>query len=212
MTYTSLSTLEIINVPPCDHVLSVSRYLSPNLLSIKNICLSEFKGHYQTTLSRFVNDASSLARQQVEFMSLIHFLDNDEFFRLIESYCQQFKDVERGLLHFLETDTVHFFTPLVQAEIATFVNQLLYTTSQYQSTSPVLMIDDMSLSEFIMIDHTQFDMFIFTEEGLNDHALAFAKRLQLSLILICQSDANHFAEDSSFTIHPDQKTLHVLHS
>jgi|GEM_PF-594383 len=144
---------------------------------------TEFFAEWQSLVKRSFEDLPLFLQNTFEIKALQNLLRNKIFIDLAYNAVKQHDSVRKGLLSLSD---VHIVSSMPQTAKAEFFTFLQYAVAPYNHIYPrcdSLIMKNANLMDLLLIGHNQFDLLIFDRALVGSHAVSFALKMGIPLIV-----------------------------
>ncbi|HBY37765.1 MAG TPA: hypothetical protein DEH24_00025 [Alteromonas sp.] len=170
------------------------------------IDVDKFFGRWDCLIQSAFDGLPIFIRDSIEVKALSKLLGNVQFKNTAQKFVERHGGVRQGLVAMMES-IVDIMPVTAKQEYFAFMQYAIAPYSHLYTECDALVLKNMNLMDMLLIGHHQFDLFIFDRGLIDSHAISFALKMKLPVVvtnhrvphssspqLVQVAQANHRAE------------------
>ena len=148
-----------------------------------NIDIDDFFNRWDTLTATAFEGLPSFIRDSFEVRALSKLITNQQFKNSAKSAVQFHNSVREGLLSMMESGFINIMPTTAKQEFFAFMQYAISPYSHLYTECDAILIKNGNLMDMLLIGHHQFDVLIFDRGLVDSHAISFALKLGLPVVV-----------------------------
>ena len=147
-----------------------------------DIDVYQFFGRWDFLIHNAFDGLPIFIRDSIEVKALSKLLSNVQFKNTAQRFVERHGGVRQGLIAMMES-IVDIMPVTAKQEYFAFMQYAIAPYSHLYTQCDALVLKNMNLMDMLLIGHHQFDLFIFDRGLIDSHAISFALKMNLPVVV-----------------------------
>lgn len=147
------------------------------------IDIADFFNRWDMLTNNAFLELPPFIRDSFEVRALSKILTNDHFKQTAKKFVDYHGGVRQGLLSMMESELISFMPTTAKQEFFAFTQYAISPYSHLYLDCNAIVLKNANLMDMLLIGHHQFDVIVFDRALIESHAVSFALKLGLSVVI-----------------------------
>ncbi|WP_338455932.1 hypothetical protein [uncultured Alteromonas sp.] len=155
----------------------------PLPVPVDNIDIGDFFDRWEKLTTTAFDGLPSFIRDSFEVRALSKLITNQQFKNSAKRSVEYHDSVREGLLSMMESGFINIMPTTAKQEFFAFMQYAISPYSHLYTDCDAILINNGNLMDMLLIGHHQFDVLIFDRGLVDSHAISFALKLGLPVVV-----------------------------